>query len=128
MIWHPDRAPGWHEPWWSSWHTVVPLLLVLILGGLVIWLALRLNKLQGASAAGPVPTGGAASAAGPVAVDAALATARMRYANGEMDRDTFLAISTDLGGAPPARAADPGVATSGSEPEATAGDEGTDQT
>jgi hypothetical protein len=117
MMWHPDRAPGWHDPWWSSWHTLVPLLLLLILGALVIWLALRLNKLQTANVTGAAPS--------PVAVDAALATARMRYANGEMDRDTFLAISGDLSGAPSAPTADP--TTVEADPSASVGDEGIDE-
>jgi hypothetical protein len=125
MMWHPDRAPGWHDPWWSSWHTLVPLLLLLILGGLVIWLALRLNKLQTANAAGAAPDGVAGAAPSPVAVDAALTTARMRYANGEMDRDTFLAISGDLSGAPSAPTADP--TTVEADPSASVGDEGIDE-
>jgi len=35
------------------------------------------------------------------ATDNALQEARMRYARGEMTREEFLQISTDLGGAPP---------------------------
>ena len=36
----------------------------------------------------------------PPAEDTALREARMRYARGEMSREDFLQISTDLGGAP----------------------------
>lgn len=100
MNWHPDRPPMlWHEPWWHTWQAVIPILLILILGGVVIWLVVRMNRMETAPAVAPAPAGGGPPIAAPD--DAALAHARMRYANGEIDRDTFLAIWTDLGGAPP---------------------------
>jgi hypothetical protein len=100
MNWHPDRPPMlWHEPWWHTWQALIPILLILILGGVAIWLLIGMKRMQ-AAAAGP----GAATPTGPpvpAPTDAALAHARMRYANGEIDRDAFLAIWADLGGAPP---------------------------
>ena len=99
MNWHPDRPPMlWHEPWWHTWQAVIPILLILILGGVVIWLVVRMNRMEAA----PASHRATASAGPPVAApaDAALAHARMRYANGEIDRDAFLAIWTDLGGTP----------------------------
>ena len=102
MNWHPDRPPMlWHDPWWHTWQGVIPILLVLVLGAVVIWMAVRMNRMQaaaqGAHAAG---SGSAASAPAAAPTDPALEHARMRYANGEIDRDTFLSIWTDLGGAP----------------------------
>ncbi len=104
MNWHPDRPPMWHEPWWHTWHGWVPLLLILILAGVVIWLVVRMNRMEHARAMTappptPIPAGSTASAPG--APDPALEQARMRYANGEIDREAFLAIWSDLGGAPP---------------------------
>ena len=101
MNWHPDRPPMlWHEPWWHTWQAVIPILLILILGGVVIWLVVRMNRMESA----PASPGATASAGPPVIppTDAALAHARMRYASGEIDRDAFLAIFTDLGGTLPA--------------------------
>ena len=101
MDWHPDRPPMlWHEPWWHTWHVLIPLLLILILGGVVIWLVVRMNRMQAVATMPGVAAPPASAVAAPA--DAALAHARMRYANGEIDRDAFLAIWTDLGGAPPA--------------------------
>ena len=114
MTWHPDRSPMWHEPWWQTWHGWVPLLLILILAGVVIWLIVRMNRMEHASAVttpppAPVPAGSGAPTPG--APDPALEQARMRYANGEIDREAFLAIWTDLGGAPPS--GDAGAAPTG---------------
>lgn len=118
MNWHPDRPPMWHEPWWQTWHGWVPLLLILILAGVVIWLVVRMNRMEharatSASPPAPVPAG---SGAPTPAADPALEQARMRYANGEIDREAFLAIWADLGGAPPAEEAGP-AATGDVDPQ-----------
>jgi uncharacterized membrane protein len=98
MNWHPDRPPMmWHEPWWHAWQTIIPILLILILGGALIWLVVRMKAVQADLTRGAATTAGPAT---PPPADAALAHARMRYANGEIDRDSFLAIWRDLGGAP----------------------------
>lgn len=104
MNWHPDRPMMWHEPWWQTSRGLIPLLLILVLAGVVIWLVVRMNRMPAASSTAGSP--GTAQGAPPPRgiappVDPALAHARMRYANGDIDRDTFLAIWVDLGGAPP---------------------------
>ena len=69
------------------------VLMLLILGGiaaLAVWLIQ--NARHGAYAHQHLAT--------PAAEDTALREARMRYARGEMPREEFLQISTDLGGAP----------------------------
>jgi putative membrane protein len=48
--------------------------------------------------------GTAAPAAATPAGDAALESVRMRYARGEIDRDEFIRLSTDLGAPPPVTA------------------------
>ena len=105
MNWHPDRPMMWHEPWWQTSRGLIPLLLILVLAGVVIWLVVRMNRMQTAGspavARGTPPPQGIAPPQGTPPVDPALAHARMRYANGDIDRDTFLAVLVDLGGTPP---------------------------
>ena len=105
----------WHEPWWHTWQAVIPIMLILILGGVVIWLVVRMDRMESVPAVGGTMAPAMAPVGPPVAgpADAALAHARMRYAKGEIDRDTFLAIRSDLGGTPPA---------GGAAPEAAPGD------
>ena len=101
MNWRPDAPTMWHEPWWHHWPGLISLILLIVLAGLVIWLLVRVSRLEAprvapaiAPAAMPIATSGGAT-------DAALEQARMRYANGELDRDAFLAMSGDLGGPAP---------------------------
>lgn len=78
--------PG--EVWSFGW--VVPLVLVLVLAGVVIW-AVRLTRQPAAGATSP------ASPAPPAPPrDTALEQARVRYAQGQIDRETFLQITSDL--------------------------------
>ena len=48
--------------------------------------------------------GGGASVVATSRSDAALESVRMRYARGEIDRDEFIRVSTDLGAQPPVTA------------------------
>ena len=61
------------------------LLILLILGGLVVWSLLRPGARHAPPAAGGSPP------------DPALEQARLRYARGEIDRDEFVRIARDLG-------------------------------
>ncbi len=113
---HPGHGPGlahhvrgeWagHGP--PVWGWLIPLLFLLVIAGLVIWGVLRLTSRQvAAPAAYPGPWGAA-----PRPGDPALDAVRTRYARGEITREEFLRLVTDLGGAPPAppppAAPDPG--------------------
>ena len=80
-----------HRPWWGFLSWLVPLVLVAVVVGLVVWLVLRGTGPAGAA-------GRSVIAAGPPVPDPALEAARMRYARGEIGRDDFLRLSADLGG------------------------------
>ena len=93
----PDRfgrgfevAPAHH--WVGG---VIMLIVFAVLIGVIVWAVLRITRAEAARqampASGPPPL--------PVAraEDPALATVRMRYAQGEIDRDEFVRVSTDLG-------------------------------
>lgn len=70
---------------------LVPLLLLALVVGLVAWALLRARDGRHVPvAATPAPS-----------VDVALAELRLRYARGELPREDFLRISTDLGAPPP---------------------------
>ena len=68
---------------------VLPLVLLIVLIGVVVWAVLRVTRDDRA----PV--------AAAVGADPALAEARLRYARGDMTRDEYLERSRDLGGAVP---------------------------
>ena len=75
-------------------HPFLWLLLILLFVPLIAFAVYTLVRLTRG--------GGAASAsAGP---DAAVESVRMRYARGEIDRDEFIRVATDLGAPPPAAA------------------------
>ena len=91
-------GPDWVDrPWWSTFGWVMPLLVILVLGGVAIWAVARLTSERRPVAIGPTPP----RATGPTPVappsDAALERARMRYAGGEVTRDEFVRLSRDLG-------------------------------
>ena len=89
----PNRFfPGYpvrHGTGVEIFHVIFAVLLIAALVMLVVWL------IQGARR-GQIFHEHAVSA--PSQVDTALQEARMRYARGEMSREEFLQISTDLGG------------------------------
>jgi putative membrane protein len=78
---------------------VVLLVMFAVLIGVIIWAVLRISRSNAAPqspALAPPPAPRAASAE-----DAALTALRMRYARGEIDRDEFVRVSSDLGMTPP---------------------------
>lgn len=84
----PNNDPSWHAgaSWSFGW--VVPLVLVLVLAGVVIWAVVRLTR---------QPAPGVTSTPSPVPPrDPAFEQARLRYAQGQLDRETFLRIAADL--------------------------------
>ncbi len=75
---------------------LVLLIVLIALAGFALYVLIRTIRMPGANAlVGP----GSAVALG----DNALELVRLRYAKGEIDRDEFVRVSTDLG-APPAPA------------------------
>ncbi len=97
----PQGMPGWgpyvhHDTWWQSGFHLLPLLLLAVLIGVVVWGVLRLSS-SGALAASPA---GPIDLDGPRLPDRALEELRVRYARGELERDDFLERRADLGGPP----------------------------
>jgi hypothetical protein len=94
----------------GAWWPIVPLvgwLLTLAVIGLIVWLVVRRRP---ASFAEGRPAGWGQQppwAAAPPRPDSALEIARARYARGEMSREEFLRVSSDLGGPPPGPEAPP---------------------
>jgi putative membrane protein len=84
----PPEGP-WHHGLWWVFGGLIPLLFFAALVGLAIWAVLRLSHR---------PTGWGMTS-GPPAVrpDGALEVVRSRYARGEITREEFLQLSTDLG-------------------------------
>ncbi len=76
-------------------HRFLWLLLLIVFLALVVLAVARLVRL---TRGGP-GSGGTAAAA-----DAAVESVRLRYARGEIDRDEFVRVSSDLGAPPPAPA------------------------
>jgi putative membrane protein len=85
-----DHAHG-HQGHSALW--LLLLVLFVVLAAVAIYALIRLTRGGGAL---PVT-----AAAGP---DAAVESVRMRYARGEIDREEFVRVSTDLGAPPPAAA------------------------
>ena len=73
---------------------VMMILLIVLLVGLVVLLVARWDGARRTVVATP-------AALGPRAGDDPQELVRLRYARGEIDRETFLQVSKDLGGAPP---------------------------
>jgi putative membrane protein len=87
--------PGWHQSGWENvlgW--LLPTLFLIALIALVVWAVVRLTGpgRQAAPATGFAPP--------PSRTDSALEQVRMRYARGDISRDDYLQLTTDLG-APP---------------------------
>ncbi len=78
-------------------HPFVWFLLLVLFAALVVLAIYTLIRLTRGGGGG----GAAPAAAGP---DAAVESVRMRYARGEIDRDEFVRVATDLGAPPPAAA------------------------
>ena len=92
----PPLEPRWSEPWWHGFlGWLVPVLFIALLAGLAVWAILRVTgpiRLASGPAGAWTPTVGA---------DSALDLVRTRYARGEISRDEFVQLSSDLGGAVP---------------------------
>ena len=83
---------------------IVMLVLFAVLIGVIIWAVVRITRTEAMKRA-PALTGPPPPPVAPAsAEDAALATLRMRYARGEIDRDEYLRVAADLGLAPPPEA------------------------
>lgn len=87
----PHREPQLYAEWWST-DRLVPMLLMLLLLGVVVWAVARFTRQPKVQAVHPGPGRPSPSAT----VDPALEQARLRYGRGELDRDTFLQIVGDL--------------------------------
>jgi putative membrane protein len=98
------------EPWWGvAWH-VLPILLLAILTGVVVWAVVRGGPRWAASPAAP-----ATAIPRP---DPALEELRIRYARGEVDPDDYRRRVADLGG-PPMPAPSPGEEPGADPPTTT---------
>jgi putative membrane protein len=98
----PDAGPSGsmfpHDTWWMGALHLLPLVLLVVLAGVVVWGVLRLTA-HGA----PLLAGVGGSTRPPTALpprDRALEELRVRYARGEVDRTDYLERSADLGGPP----------------------------
>ena len=102
----PQGGPGWgpyvqHDAWWQDGLHLLPLLLLVVLIGVIVWGVLRLSSAGALATAGAGSRPGApVTPAGPPPRDQALEALRVRYARGELDRTDFLERSADLGGPP----------------------------
>jgi uncharacterized membrane protein len=86
----PQDFPIQHHSWAPEiFHVVMTIALLAAIVALVVWIV-NSTRRPVASVA-PQPTG----------ADTALNEARMRYVRGEIDRETFLQITGDLGGSQP---------------------------
>ena len=102
----PQGTPGWgpyvqHDAWWQSGAHLLPLLLLVVLIGVIVWGVRRLSSTGAlAFAGGGTRPGAPGTPTGPPPRDEALEALRVRYARGELDRTDFLERSADLGGPP----------------------------
>jgi putative membrane protein len=80
-----------HHGWLWPIGPLIPLLFFVVIVGVAIWAVVRLSNRPVAGQ--PMPFAGPR---GP-GVDAALDLVRTRYARGEIGRDEFVQLSTDLG-------------------------------
>jgi putative membrane protein len=87
----PDGPDVLHHGWLWPIGPLILLLFFVVIVGVAIWAVVRLSSRPVAGPPMPfaVPRGSG--------VDAALDLVRTRYARGEIGRDEFLQLSTDLG-------------------------------
>jgi putative membrane protein len=85
-----------HDGWWMGALHLLPLLLLVVLAGVVIWGVLRLTGRGTPLIAGVGPPGAQPPPFPPR--DQALEELRVRYARGEVARTEYLERSADLGG------------------------------
>jgi len=81
-------------------HPIAWLVVLIVLIAIVAFAVYVL--LKASRGAGGMPVGGGVPGGAPA--DSALELVRMRYAKGEIERDEFVRVSTDLGAPPPAPA------------------------
>jgi len=111
-------GPPIYHPWWSFAGVIFLLLLFAAVVALLIWAVLRLTKER------PAPLGGwrglPPGQRPGWRPDVALEHARYRYARGEIGREEFIQISTDLGAPyaapPPPPPGDAGAPVPGGAP------------
>ena len=92
-----DYAP--HHHWVAG---VLMLVMFAVLIGVIIWAVVRITRADTAKGGPAVTSPPSPPIAGPE--DPALAALRMRYASGEIDRDEFVRVASDLGVTPPPEA------------------------
>ena len=105
----PDRFghgfPGASgHPWFAA---ALMLLVFAVLIGVIIWAVVRITRtdaLRRLPGAIPPPAPPVGTAMG-TSEDAALAALRLRYARGEIDRQEYARVSSDLGGTIPPESA-----------------------
>jgi len=78
-----------------AWLVVLIVLIAIV--AFAVYVLLKASRGSGGMPAGSGVPGG-------VPADSALELVRMRYAKGEIERDEFVRVSTDLGAPPPAPA------------------------
>jgi uncharacterized membrane protein len=81
---------------------IVILMMFVVLVGVIVWAVIRITRTdaakRGPALSGPPPPPMAPAAPAPAsAEDAALTALRMRYARGEIDRDEYVRVASDLG-------------------------------
>lgn len=81
--------------------TIIGLVVLAGLVALVVWIVLRMTRHEAQAAPMSALTMSGPTMSGAGRPDAALEALRLRYARGEIDRDTYARIAADLGGAVP---------------------------